>query len=243
MKTKRITTTTVAAYRERGLSVLADSTREHYLLPVVPPNARRVLDVGCHAGHVLEALGLPNHCEVFGCDINVEALALARKCMPQAKFSYAKAEELPYEDCYFDFVFARSAVFAFDIPRALRELNRILKPGGRLWISLHRWKDIRFFLRDTWHDHPAKTTLLGTYVAINSVLFHYTGRLVRYPLNRSRMMTFQTETRMRRELQKAGFEKLRVSGTRFLVIESEKLDPVIRLKDWLGLHKSMTKSA
>lgn len=244
MKTaNRVTTANVAVYREIGLEVSADPTQTKYLLPDIPANARRILDVGCHAGHILEALKLPPHCELFGCDVNVEALEVARRCLPHATFNMARAEELPYPNSYFDFAFARSAVFVFDVPRALLELNRVLKPGGRLWISLYRWKDIRFLLRDFLHDHPIKATVFGAYVAMNSALFHYTGKIARYPLNRSRIMTFQTETRMRRELQRAGFGRIRVSGTRFFVIESDKLDPAIRLTQWLGLHKSYRKTA
>jgi SAM-dependent methyltransferase len=224
-----VKTTDVAAFREFGLKALADPTREHPLLPAVPHNARRILDVGCHTGHVLEALGLPEHYELFGCDINSEALALARKCLPRATFTFARAEELPYEDSYFDFVFARSAMLAFEIPRALREFNRVLKPGGTLWISLHRWRDVHFILRGTFRANPVKTTIFGLYVALNGALFHYTGKLVRYPLNRSRLMTFHNEVRMRRELQKAGFCGTRVSRTEFIVMESDKVGEMIQL--------------
>jgi ubiquinone/menaquinone biosynthesis C-methylase UbiE len=171
---------------------------------------------------ILEALNLPKDCEVFGCDVNAEALALARKCLPQATFNHATAEKLPYAGSYFDFVFSRGAVLAFDIPLALREFNRVLKPGGRLWISLHQWKDIRFILDGTWHTHPIKTAIFGIYVALNSALFHYTGRIIRYPLNRSRIVTFQTESRMREELQKAGFGGIRVSRSNYFVMESDK---------------------
>jgi len=238
-----LTTADVAAYKEFGLKASAELAHSNFLLPEIPANARRILDVGCHAGHILEVLRLPAHCEVFGCDINAEALALARKFLPHATFSFAKAEDLPYENSYFDFVFARSTAYLLDIPTALSELNRVLRPGGRLWISLHRWRDIQVLLRRPFDDHPIKTTAFGTYVAVNSALFQFTGRLVRYPLNRSRIMTFQTEDRMRKELQKTGFGRIRVSGARFFVIEAEKLDPVVRLKDWLGLHKLVRKIA
>ena len=238
-----VTTENVVAYRERGLRASADATHPNALLPVVPPNTRRMLDVGCHAGHVLETLRLPAHCEVFGCDVHAEALELARKCLPHATFSLARAEELPYENSYFDFVFSRSTMCLVDIPKALWELNRVLKPGGSLWISLHRWNDIRVLLHDPFRNHPIKTTVFASYVAINSALFHYTGRVARFPLNPSKIMSFQTETRMRKELQKAGFGKIRISVNPFLVIESEKLDPVVRLKERFGLKDSIRKTA
>lgn len=218
---KPVTTDQVVWYREAGLKVSSDPTHPLNLLPKVPAGARRILDVGCHAGHTLEALRLPDDCEVFGCDINTEALELARKCLPRATFTLAKAEELPYEDSYFDFVFARSAVFVFEIPKNLLELNRVLRPGGKLWISLHRWKDIRWVLKGTLHAHPIKTVLFGAYVLMNSVLFHCTGKLIRYPLNRSRIMTFQTEKRMRRELQRAGFTGIQVPDSKFFVMEAD----------------------
>ncbi|HKF05939.1 MAG TPA: class I SAM-dependent methyltransferase [Candidatus Sulfotelmatobacter sp.] len=238
-----VTTADVAAYRERGLKLSADPAHSNFLLPEIPANTRRILDIGCHAGHVFEVLRLPPYCEVFGCDIDAEALAVARKCLPHATFSFAKAEELPYENSYFDFVFARSTAYLLDIPKALSELNRVLRPGGRLWISSHRWRDIHVLLRGPFYDHPIKTTVFGTYVAVNSALFHFTGRLVRYPLNRSRVMTFQTEDRMRKELQKAGFGRIRVSDNRHFVIDAEKLDPVVRLKEWIGLDKLIKKIA
>lgn len=224
------TTAQVELYREAALKSSTDPSHPLYLLPKVPAGVRRILDVGCHAGHILEALRLPEDCQAFGCDVNVDALEFARKCLPQATFVHARAEELPYEDSYFDFVFARGAVLHFEIPRALRELNRVLEPGGKLWISLHRWKDIRSILKGTLKAHPIKTSLFGAYAAINSVFFHCTGKLIRYPLNRSRIITFQTEKRMRRELQKAGFEAIQVLDSKFLVMEAEKTGALHQLR-------------
>jgi ubiquinone/menaquinone biosynthesis C-methylase UbiE len=213
----------VAAYRRNALQVALDPSHRLHLLPKVPCHARKILDVGCHAGHILEALRLPENSEVFGCDINAEALELAQKYLPKAQFTLGQAEALPYENSSFDFVFARGVIVATHIPEALIEFNRVLTMGGRLWLSLHRWKDCRFILQGTWDAHPAKTLAMGVYTFGNSALFHYTGTLVHYPLNRSRIMTFQTEKRMRRELQKAGFGEVTFSRGTYLVVEADKV--------------------
>ena len=179
--------------------------------------------MGCHAGQILEALRLPAECELFGCDIDAEALELGSRMLPAAKFTMGRAEALPYEDLFFDFVFARSVITVTDIPVALRELHRVLAPKGKLWLSLHRWADCRVILGEAWPEHPVKTLAKGAYVLANSALFHSTGKLVRYPLNRARMMSFQTETRMRYELEKAGLTNIVVSRGKYLVIEAEKV--------------------
>ena len=73
-----VTTADVAAYTELGLKVSADPAHSNFLPPEIPANTRRILDVGCHAGHVFEVLRLPAHSEAFGCDVNAEALAGCR---------------------------------------------------------------------------------------------------------------------------------------------------------------------
>lgn len=212
----------VATYREKALAVALDPQHSLHLLPNVPRRARRILDVGCHAGHILEALHLPEECEAFGCDINPDALELARQSLPRAHFALGRAESLPYEDGSFDFLFARGLIVAIDIPAALAEFNRVLAVGGRLWISLYSWHDCCVILKGTWNAHPLRTMAMGAYAIASSALFRYTGKVVRYPLNRSRIMTFQTERRMRLEFAKAGFCDVTLSSGNYIVAEAQK---------------------
>ena len=212
-----------AEYRESALRVALDPTHPLHLVPVVPPNVRRLLDVGCHAGHILEAMHLPADCEVFGCDINAEALALARKHLPCGTFVEGRAEKLPYDSATFDMLFSRGVVTTIAIPQALAEFNRVLKPGGKLWLSLHRWRDCRIVLQGGWTEHRVKTLALGAYVIGNSVCFHCSGKMFRYPLNRSRIVSFQTPQRMRKELHRSRFGKITFSYGKYLVVEATKL--------------------
>jgi ubiquinone/menaquinone biosynthesis C-methylase UbiE len=212
-----------AVYRDKALAVALDPTHKLHLLPAVPFGSKKILDVGCHAGHILEALKLPSDCELSGCDIDQDALELARKALPRAKFTLGRAEALPYENNSFDFLFARSVMNVTNIPHALAEFNRVLVVGGKLWLSLHRWADSRLILSYNWPKSRLKTLALGAYLVGNSWLFHSTGSLVRYPLNRKRIMSFQTAGRMERELEKAWFGKVEVARGQYLVIEAEKI--------------------
>jgi hypothetical protein len=92
-----------------------------------------------------------------------------------------------------------------------------------LWLSLHRWRDCRTILQGNWQAHPVKTVGLGIYAALNGALFHSTGKVVLYPLNRSRMISFQTEKAMRRALEKTGFGMIKFTRGTYLVVEAEKI--------------------
>jgi ubiquinone/menaquinone biosynthesis C-methylase UbiE len=96
----------------------------------------RVLDVACGPGIVIEALARDAG-EVIGCDITPEMLAKAEKRCAAAGFKnvrclLGRAEALPFEDDSFDVVVSRSALHHFLDPAVtLREMARVLKPGGR----------------------------------------------------------------------------------------------------------------
>lgn len=75
----------------------------------------------------------------------------ARAQAPTARVLRAPAEDLPFDDAQFDVVVSVLVLCTVaDQPRALRELHRVLRPGGRLLFiehvrsdqpSLSRWQD------------------------------------------------------------------------------------------------------
>ncbi len=67
---------------------------------------RRVLEVGCANGANLNELAkLVPPQDVWGADINVQALEALRSTVPAANGVYSAARELPFRDRYFDLVF------------------------------------------------------------------------------------------------------------------------------------------
>jgi SAM-dependent methyltransferase len=105
--------------------------------PVLTDHA---LDVATAAGHTAFALA-PRVADVIGIDITPEMLVEARKLqagrgVENVEFRLASVAQLPFPDETFDVVTCRRAAHHFaDIHRALNEMRRVLRPGGRLVID------------------------------------------------------------------------------------------------------------
>lgn len=88
-----------------------------------------ILDVGCGTGANLEMLSQFGDAE--GVDVSHDALAFCRE-RGLKNVRHGEAEKLPYEDETFDLVTALDVVEHLDDDLAgLREMQRVLKPGGR----------------------------------------------------------------------------------------------------------------
>lgn len=96
-----------------------------------------VLDVGCWTGQ-LERLAYKHAKKVVGLDSNPEAIAFAKKHLPDVTFIVARAEKLPFSNSYFDTTFLMDVIE--HIPKGsekkvLKHIHRVLKPGGVLVFS------------------------------------------------------------------------------------------------------------
>lgn len=99
-----------------------------------------ILDFGCGCGRVIRHFRqLPG--EIHGCDQDVGAVKWCRRNLKRGTFVANGLEPpVPYRDAQFDLIYALS-VFTHlpeTMQRAwIRELRRVLVPGGHLVISLH----------------------------------------------------------------------------------------------------------
>jgi SAM-dependent methyltransferase len=90
----------------------------------------RILDVGCGTGANL--LMLSKHGDAEGVDVSEDALEFCRE-RGLDKVRLGAAEQLPYEENTFDLVTAFDVVEHIDDDLAgLREMQRVLRPGGRV---------------------------------------------------------------------------------------------------------------
>ena len=98
----------------------------------------RVLDVGCGTGAatVAAAARAGRDGRVVGLDPNPEMLTVARR-KPGIEWVEGRAEELPFRDAEFDAVVSQFAMMFFDDRvAALREMQRVLAPGGRMAVAV-----------------------------------------------------------------------------------------------------------
>ncbi len=134
------------------------SEYERVVVPIYRPIAKRliqhtdlrpgwrVLDAGCGTGLValLAAPRVGKTGQVIGVDASEAMLAIARdKAMrfgfTQCEFQMGDLEALRFQDAMFDAVLSQFALHHTDPDKSLRELARVLKPGGVLVI--HEWME------------------------------------------------------------------------------------------------------
>jgi ubiquinone/menaquinone biosynthesis C-methylase UbiE/catechol 2,3-dioxygenase-like lactoylglutathione lyase family enzyme len=94
-----------------------------------------LLEVGVGSGRLLARLA-ERGWEVVGIDAAPRMLELARERVPGARLEVARVEELPFEDASFDAVVAIGVLEYSELEASLRELARVLRPGGRAVLGL-----------------------------------------------------------------------------------------------------------
>jgi arsenite methyltransferase len=111
----------------------------------------RVLDVGCGPGfyitELLEAVGREG--AVVGVDISADMLAVAAKRAAghgNVEFHEAGATSLPVPDASFERAICVQVLeYVRDVPAALAEMHRVLRPGGRMLVWDVDWSTV------SWH--------------------------------------------------------------------------------------------
>lgn len=115
---------------------------------------QRVLDVACGTGVLARAAAARTGDDalISGVDADIGMLTVAQRLNPGIDYRHSPAEALPYPDHTFDVAVSQFGLMFFqDRVRALREMHRVLRPGGRMGVAV--W--------DTLENTPAYCALVS----------------------------------------------------------------------------------
>jgi ubiquinone/menaquinone biosynthesis C-methylase UbiE len=136
----------------------------------------RVLDVACGTGVVsrLAAAAVGRKGSVAGADINPAMLQTARSSSegtePSITWYETSAEAMPLGDASFDVVLCQLGLqFMSDRSAALREMQRVLVPGGRVFVSVPQPPPFFEVMHDAMEKHisPAAAAFVRAVFSLN----------------------------------------------------------------------------
>ncbi len=126
---------------------------------------KRVLDIGCGKGRFLRVLREQDPAaEYWGLDLSAEML---RFVPPEIHTRRGSMTELPFEDGFFDAAYATESLeHAVEIGRAVAEMCRVVKPGGRIAIidkNAAAWGRLKTPAWEKWFGRKDLERLLARY--------------------------------------------------------------------------------
>jgi ubiquinone/menaquinone biosynthesis C-methylase UbiE len=129
----------------------SDITDQTIALMNIQPSDR-ILDLGCGTGWALRRLArTANAGEVVGLDVADEMLHRAEEASSEfnnIRYVWGSAENIPALDGLFTKVLSVESFYYYaDQNKALRELKRVMAPGGQLFILINLYKDNHYSLR------------------------------------------------------------------------------------------------
>ncbi len=132
------------------------------------PSLRMILDAGCGTGGLLKLM--QDDYQVMGFDASPEAVLLAsRRNGVARKIVSGGIEYIPFQDCCFDAATCIDVLYhqlvRYEL-QALKELNRVLKPGGYLIVQVPAFECLR-----GGHDEAVHTRKRYTAEELSALLF------------------------------------------------------------------------
>jgi ubiquinone/menaquinone biosynthesis C-methylase UbiE len=193
----------------------------------------KVLDVGCGQGTDLYRYAA-SRAEATGIDLTPRHVELARAHLAAmgvtGEVIHGDAEALPFPDATFDRVSSNGVLHHTpDMPAALREIRRVLKPGGRATIIVYHRESTYFWITKILREGIVRGGLFRE--SLGDLL----ARVEVSSIDAKPLVRVYSRRQLRRMMRAAGFVDVRLAVRH----ESSDLTPLLRsrrLHDVVGRH-------
>lgn len=125
------------------------------------PKGGKILDLGCGAGRHLKFLA-ENGFECYGIDYSQNGIKaselLLLECGLKAQLQVASADDLPFEDNFFDGLLCYGILLYNPknvIEKAAKEMHRVMKKGTKAYLHLRGTEDYRFVNGEKLNEYEA----------------------------------------------------------------------------------------
>lgn len=204
-------------YHLKELEIAQDANDPRRVLPEILPSDRIILDIGCGIGQTFLALNCTDRVCV-GIDNDEAAINYGtRNYGGRIQFIFSDAARIPMPSNLFDLVYSRVSLPYTNIPRVVREIRRVLRSGGRVWMTLHSKTMAGRYLRESIKARDPKSFIHRAYTLINGYCLKYFGFI--FPFVDGSYESWQDAASIKKILSSNGFEAAIVKVGRHTVIE------------------------
>lgn len=191
-------------YHLEELKIALDRNNEKRILPSILDSDKAILDIGCGVGQSFIALDCTDRA-CIGLDIDEDAVSYGIKNFgSRIHYILSDAKRIPLPSNTFNLVYSRVALPYTNIPKAIREIRRVLRNDGRVWMTLHSREMIRDDLKKAISARNIKRLIHVVYIMVNGYLLKHFGVLV--PFINGRFESWQDASTMKNLLIRNGFQ-------------------------------------
>ncbi len=175
---------------------------------VAAESGQSILDLAAGTGTSSVSFLKPG-VRVVASDFSEGMLAEGRKRHPQLEFVFADATKLPFKDGEFH---ATTISFGLrnvvDVPKALREMHRVTKPGGRIVIC--EFSKVTPLLRPFYKFYlKVAMPLVAKLASVNPIAYDYLGESIEAWPNQNALAAL---------IRDAGFERVSYKNLSFGIV-------------------------
>jgi ubiquinone/menaquinone biosynthesis C-methylase UbiE len=191
-------------YHLKELEIARNKNDARHVLPHLLDSDKFILDIGCGIGQSFIALDCPDRI-CIGIDVDEEAIRYGVGAYgSEIQFILCDAKHIPLPSNVFDLVFSRVSLPYTNIPGVIREVRRVLRKGGRVWMTLHGKEMVIKYLEAAISSRNVKRLIHVIYILINGYSLKYLGLV--FPFVNGRFESWQDPSAMQKLLARHGFQ-------------------------------------